>query len=85
MAAVIMKLEHLDRCSTCSRRTLHRRVITSDEGGLVVSDVRACVPCASRDAGLGPADSPVLAMKEARSLGKKLRFQATKKRPRPTR
>jgi hypothetical protein len=84
MAAVITTLEHLDSCARCSRRTLHRRVINRDAGGVVVGDVRACVVCASREAGVAPGNNPVLAMKEARSLKRRPRIQANRKRTRRT-
>jgi hypothetical protein len=78
-------VEHLDRCEDCRRRTLHRRTVERDRDGLVVSDVRTCVVCANREAGLDPATSQVLVMKEARSLKRMLRDQPSKKRGRPTR
>jgi hypothetical protein len=79
IAAVMTTLEHLDRCATCHRRTLHRRIVMRDESG-VVSDVRDCMVCANRAAGADGPASPVLAMKEARSIKRKLRAQPVKKR-----
>lgn len=82
IAAVMTTVEHLDRCTTCRRRTLHRRTVRLDADGSLVEDVRACVVCANRAAGLDPSANPVLVMKEARSLKRKLRSQPLKKRSR---
>jgi hypothetical protein len=79
MAAVMTTLEHLDSCSTCHRRTLHRRIITRDAEGVVLNDVRACVVCANRAEGADSLPSPVLAMKESRSLRRKLQKPGTAK------
>jgi|GEM_PF-7058931 predicted anti-sigma-YlaC factor YlaD len=80
MGAVMTTVEHLDRCETCRRRTLHRRTVQRDPDGLVVGDVRACVPCANRAAGVDPPTSQVQVMKEARSLKRSLRAQPSKRR-----
>lgn len=82
IAAVMTTVEHLDRCATCLRRTLHRRIVTRDAAGLVLSDTRDCLSCASRTPGTDMPQNPVLAMKEARSLRRKLRAQPVQKRRR---
>jgi hypothetical protein len=59
-------LEHLARCATCRRRSLHQRFVTLDAIGNMVSDESICVPCTDRAAGPG-SPSPVSLMKQARA------------------
>ena len=79
IAAVMTTVEHLDRCPTCSRRTLHRRTVQVDADGQVVEDARTCVVCANRAAG-GDPTNPVLLMKESRAMKRKQRAQPFRKR-----
>jgi hypothetical protein len=56
-------LEHLARCATCRRRTLHERFVALDAIGNMVSDESICVPCRERAAGPG-SPSPVALLKQ---------------------
>jgi hypothetical protein len=61
-----LALEHLARCDTCRRRTLHQRFAALDAIGNMISDESICVPCTARAAGSG-SPSPVSFMKQARA------------------
>jgi hypothetical protein len=79
ITAVMTTVEHLDRCPTCSRRTLHRRIVVVGPDGEVTEDVRTCLVCANRAAG-GDPNNPVLLMKESRAMKRKQRPQQFRKR-----
>jgi hypothetical protein len=61
-----LALEHLARCDTCRRRTLHQRFVALDAIGNMISDESICVPCTDRAAGSG-SPSPVSFMRQARA------------------
>jgi hypothetical protein len=54
--------------------------VTRDESGTVVGDESVCVVCADRESGAGLPASPVLVMKEARSLNRKVEARQVTRR-----